>query len=160
MPKTIKQISDELGIDKQRVYRFIKRNHISESHQQNGVMYYDESTEIVIKQYFSKIPYSYQDEVHQKHINEVVSDTVNNELISLLKTELDIKNKQIDELNNRLAELTTSLTSAQQMITQNQQLIANEQLLHAGTIQHKLTCDDTTKPRFKERLKFLFKGEL
>ena len=26
MPKTIKQIADELGVSKQRVYRFIKQN--------------------------------------------------------------------------------------------------------------------------------------
>jgi len=158
MSKTIKQIANELGVDKQRVYRYIKRNNISEAHHQNGVMYYDDATEMAIKQNFSNIPH--QDEAHQKHISEAVSDTVNDVLISLLKTELEIKNRQIDELNNRLAEVTTALTSAQQTITQNQQLIANEQFLHAGTIQQKLTCDDTTKPRFKERLKFFFKGEL
>lgn len=33
MPKTIKQIADELGVSKQRVYRFIKQNCINEAHQ-------------------------------------------------------------------------------------------------------------------------------
>lgn len=32
--KTIKQISDELGVDKQKVYRYIKKNHIKEVHQE------------------------------------------------------------------------------------------------------------------------------
>lgn len=33
MAKTIKQIADELRVSKQQVYRYIKRNHISEAHQ-------------------------------------------------------------------------------------------------------------------------------
>ena len=33
VPKTIKQIADELGVSKQRVYRFIKQNCINEAHQ-------------------------------------------------------------------------------------------------------------------------------
>ena len=33
MEKTIRQIADELGVSKQRVYRFIKQNCINEAHQ-------------------------------------------------------------------------------------------------------------------------------
>ena len=51
MAKTIKQMADALGVDKQRVYRYIKKNCISEAHQKNGVMYYDE---VVEKRIFSK----------------------------------------------------------------------------------------------------------
>ena len=50
MAKTIKQMADALGVDKQRVYRYIKKNCISEAHQKNGVMYYDEVVEKRIKQ--------------------------------------------------------------------------------------------------------------
>ena len=39
MAKTMKQIADEIGIDKQRVYRYIKKNHVNVAHQKNGVMY-------------------------------------------------------------------------------------------------------------------------
>lgn len=49
MEKTIKQISDEIGVDKQKVYRYIKKNHINESHQENGVMYYDQNAQNIIK---------------------------------------------------------------------------------------------------------------
>ena len=48
--KTIKQIAEDLGLPKQRVYRFIKRECISEAHQENGVMYYDDAAESLIKQ--------------------------------------------------------------------------------------------------------------
>lgn len=68
--KTIREIANELGVDKQKVYRFIKQNHINEAHheahhealQRSGVKYYDEAAETLIKQGFS-------DEPHQvKHI--------------------------------------------------------------------------------------------
>lgn len=89
MSKTIKQIADELNIDKQKVYRFIKRNHITEAHQINGVMYYDEAAESKInKGLFKEITSS---DVPQKHITDVVNDTVNETIISMLQKELDKK---------------------------------------------------------------------
>ena len=59
MAKTIRQIADELGVSKQRVYRIIKQNCINEAHQRNGVMYYDDAAETRIKQGFLK------NELHQ-----------------------------------------------------------------------------------------------
>jgi hypothetical protein len=109
MSKTIKQIADEIGIDKQKAYRYIKKNHIKESHQKSGVMYYDEATEKLIVQAFSK--YTVSSEAHQNHIN----DTVNDMLISMLQKELEIKNKQIEELNLRLAEAHKMAEQAQQL---------------------------------------------
>ena len=67
MAKTIKQMADALGVDKQRVYRYIKKSCIKEAHQKNGVMYYDEAVEKRIKQAFS------QNEPHQESAS---SDTV------------------------------------------------------------------------------------
>lgn len=46
--KTIREIANELGVDKQKVYRFIKQNHINEAHH----------------------------EAHQNRINEAVFDAV------------------------------------------------------------------------------------
>ena len=47
----IKQIADELGISKQKVYRFIKKENINESYQENSVMYYDDVAENRITSY-------------------------------------------------------------------------------------------------------------
>ena len=55
MAKTIKQIADELNVNKQRVYRYIKKNHITEAHQKNGVMYYDENAQKQITSYFRRV---------------------------------------------------------------------------------------------------------
>jgi predicted transcriptional regulator len=50
--KTIREIAEAIGIDKQRVYRYIKSHGIA-PHQKNGVMYFDDTAEMQIKQYFS-----------------------------------------------------------------------------------------------------------
>ena len=125
MAKTIKQIADELGLNKQKIYRYIKSNHINEVHQKNGMMYYDDVAESVIKQAFFKN--SISDESHLNHINEAVNDVVIDVLLKqseTLQKELEIKNKQIEDLNNRLLEITSALVTAQ--------------ALHAGTIQQQI----------------------
>lgn len=133
--KTIKQIADELGIDKQRVYRYIKKNHINEAHKKNGVMYYDEAVEGSIKMAFL------QKEPHQASTS---SDAVLDVLVKqseMLQKELEIKNRQIEELNERLAE--------------NQKLLDQEQQLHAMTKQKMKLLDvkaaDEELPSEKEK---------
>ena len=116
MAKTIKQMADALGVDKQRVYRYIKKNCISEAHQKNGVMYYDEVVEKRIKQAFS------QNEPYQESAS---SDTVFDVLLKqseMLRKELEIKNKQISDLNDRLAE-------CQKLLDQYQKLSAMEKVV-------------------------------
>jgi len=119
--KTIKQIADELHVDKQRVYRYIRKNHINEAHQKNGVMYYDDAAETLIIQHFFK------NEVHHDALQTASLDAV----INMLKSELEMKNDQIRELNARLAESNAALITAQQSAQ-----VA--QALHAGTMQTKL----------------------
>lgn len=137
MAKTIKEIADELGIDKQRVYRYIKKNHINEvlheALQKNGVKQYDEAAEMLIKQGLSAESTSSEalHEAHQKHINDTVFDVVSETVIDMLRKELEIKNEQIRELNARLAESNAALVSAQQTAQA-------AQALHAGTIQKQL----------------------
>jgi hypothetical protein len=118
--KTIKQIADSLGLDKQKVYRYIRKNHINEVHHEAGVMYYDEAAEILIRQHFEesvRVNESHQ-EAHQ--IASLVA------VISILKTELDEINKLIYEQQQTINKLTDTLASAQRT-TQA------EQLLHADT---------------------------
>lgn len=136
--KTIREIANELGVDKQKVYRFIKQNHINEAHhealQRSGVKYYDEAAETLIKQGFSDETASSEahHEAHQNRINEAVFDAV----IEMLQKELEIKNEQIKELNERLSECSAALLAAQQT-TQA------AQVLHAGTIQKEIASGES-----------------
>lgn len=130
--KTIREIANELGVDKQKVYRFIKQNHINEAHreahQRSGVKYYDEAAETLIKQgFFGETTSS---EAHQNCINEAAFDAV----IEMLQKELEIKNEQIKELNERLSECSAALLAAQQTAQA-------AQALHAGAIQQHILID-------------------
>lgn len=152
MVKTIKEIADELGLDKQKVYRYIKKEHINEVHheahhealQKSSVKQYDEVAQSIIKQGLlrkstsSEAHHEAHHEVLQKHINDVVSDA----LIDMLRKELESKNQQlvvkdqqIEELNLRLAECNAALVTAQQMAQA-------AQALHAGTIRQQLTVGE------------------
>lgn len=132
MTKTIKQIADELKIDKQKVYRYIKKNHINEAHQKNGVMYYDDAAEMLIKQAFiqnitsNEAHQEVHQEVHQNHINEAVIDVLLKQS-EMLQKELEIKNKQIislqeenKKLNRELMTLSGKMGDVLQNITKTQ----------------------------------------
>jgi U3 small nucleolar ribonucleoprotein component len=142
--KTIREIADELGVDKQKVYRFIKQNRINEAHhealQRNGVKYYDEAAEALIKQGLSVNDVS--SEAHHEVLHDVlqnrINETVFDAVIERLQKELDrkneqlaVKDKQIEELNARLAEVSSALVAAQQTAQA-------AQALHAGTLQSQL----------------------
>jgi len=132
MQKTIKQIADELGIEKQKVYRFIKRNHINEAHQENGVMYYDEMAQTLLNTEFFKNTTS--SEVHQNHINDTVTEAV----INMLKSEIDFKNKLIDELK---LELNTERQHSRELSDKIVQLADQSQRLQLA----QLTTDNSPK---------------
>jgi plasmid maintenance system antidote protein VapI len=103
--KTIKQIADELGVSKQKVYRFIVRNHITASSEVKRSKLYDESAEMLIKQGFleDELHQKSHHEVHQNHINDTVSEAV----IELLRKELEQKN----ELDRKFKAQTASYDS-------------------------------------------------
>jgi predicted DNA-binding transcriptional regulator YafY len=128
MAKTTKQIADEMGVSKQKVYRYIKKNCICEAHQENGVMYYDETAETLIKQGFSENEAHHEahHEAHQNHINEAV--------IELLRNELQAKNEQIGKL--------------QKLLDQEQQLrmVSEQKLL---LLEEKQEEPESTKKRWQ-----------
>jgi predicted transcriptional regulator YheO len=140
--KTVKQIADMLGIDKQRIYRYIRKNRISESHHETGVIHYDEAVETAIIQHFSRNTVS--SETHQTVSNDTVVVS-NDTVIATLRSELDAKNqlifaqqRSINELTKALENTTASLNAAH--------------ALHAGTIQRQLADGQTiSKPKQKKR---------
>jgi hypothetical protein len=118
--KTIKQIADELGVSKQKVYRFIVRNHITASSEVKQSKLYDEAAETLIKQGFleGKLYQKSHHEAHQNHINDTVSEAV----IELLRKELEQKNEQLQEKDRQISEMQAQLSMNQKLIDQEQQL--------------------------------------
>ena len=116
--KTTKQIADMLGIDKQKVYRYIKKHKIKEAHQDGSTLYYDGIAESRINRFFSDITTS--NEAHQctsKSHQSTSSDTVINEVIAMLKEELTAKNKLIDEQQQTIKELSETIKIQAQSIS-------------------------------------------
>lgn len=121
MEKTIKQIADDLQVDKQKVYRYIKANHINEAlreaHQKNNVKYYDEAAQMQIKKAFAAKSTSHQtaskstSKVHHEALNEALLDT-----IDMLKNELKTKNEQIENLHTLLDQEQKLRLVAEDMI--------------------------------------------
>ena len=132
--KTIRQIANSLGIDKQRIYRYIRKNYISEVHQKNGVMYYDEDAQTLIQRHFQNIRL---DGTNSEKSLASTSFDVLLKQFELLTKELEIKNEQIKDLNLRLSETTSALVIAQQSAQA-------AQALHAGTIKKQLS--DSVSP--------------
>lgn len=119
--KTTKQIADDIGVSKQRIYRYIKKHHIKESQQENGVMYYDDVAENLIKQAFSEM------DEHQGSTSEAHQEHINDTLIDILREELERKDKQISELQkiivkqqNTIDELNGTIRGALENTTKNQ----------------------------------------
>lgn len=104
MNKTIKQIADDLQVDKQKVYRYIKAHHISEAlhepYQKGKTKYYDEVAQTQIKKAFAEKTKSKRStskstsDLHHEVLNEALLDT-----IEMLKNELKIKNEQIEKMH-------------------------------------------------------------
>lgn len=123
--KTIKQIADELGVSKQKVYRFIVRNHITASSEVKQSKLYDEATEMLIKQgILEDEPYQKSHhEAHQNHINDTVSEAV----IELLRKELEQKNEQLQEKDRQIREKDQQISEMQAQLSMNQKLMDQEQ---------------------------------
>lgn len=97
---TTKEIADTLGVSKQRVYRYIKANHISEAHREtvkgNTVMMYDSAVFERIKEGLKSN--STSSEAHRETHKEAPNEAVYEALIK----QLEIKDKQIAELQKAL----------------------------------------------------------
>lgn len=90
--KTIKQVADELGISKQKLYRYIKSHHINDVHRIESTMYIDDILENKLKQHFNENAAS--TDSHQNTSNDAVIDT--------LMMQLKKKDEQIEKLQQLL----------------------------------------------------------
>ena len=144
--KTIKQIADKIGVDKQKVYRYIRKNHINEAHQKSGVMHFNDAVVMQIVRHFisSEAGYKGDEAVYQTTSSSASLDAV----IDALTSELEIKNEQIRELNARLTECNAALVAAQQSAQA-------AQVLHAGTMQKHLIDGEAIKEEPARRVNLL-----
>lgn len=135
MEKTMKQIAEGLGVDKQRVYRFIVRNNITASRQLNQTRYYDETAQTLIESGFKRPTES---EKRFTRSTEPNPETVAPGVVESLFRELEAKNQQIAEKDKQIAALLGDLERVTSALTEAQNVAKAAQALHAGTLQAAL----------------------
>jgi len=163
MSKTIKQIADELGVTKQAVSYRLKQLEATKENgvlavKENGVLVVSLVGETLIKSAFLENNHqSFDDKQPPKdHQREQDILAVLQLTITTLQNQLEAKDKQIAEKDTQIANLTEALKTQAQSINADRHADLADKLQNQT---HILIGDSSTaKPRFKERLKFLFKG--
>jgi len=136
--KTIKQVADELGVSKTSVRKKLTELGLHSSLRKNGNLFAMEvSTENAVKSAFVKKrpqtkPQTETETQPQTDFGQVSA------LISMLQSELDIKNEQIKDLNNRLSEYSEQLSECQKALI-------NQQTLNAVSEKKILALEDKRK---------------
>lgn len=95
MNKSMKQISEELGVDKQQVYRFINKENIKEVHQSGQTKLYDETAQKHIALHFKEKTVS----------SKYNSETAQAILIKTLETQIEALKKANNQLEKDKAWL-------------------------------------------------------
>ena len=134
--KTIKQIADELGVSKTAVRKKIENLGLRSSLRKNGNQFaIDEIQEKLIKQAFSGNETETKNANQSQTENHEVSDLVSvlQTTISVLKAELEAKDRQIEKL---------------------QMLLDQEQQLHALTVQQIKVLPEQKEPDMAEEKKW------
>lgn len=121
MAKTIKKIADELGVSKTAVRKKIANLGLQSSLQKNGNQFViDEEQEKIIKSAFS------QKESQTENANKACEESETLSVVcSLLREQLEAKDKQIESLQRQNEALTESLKSVTESLHASQLLQAN-----------------------------------
>ena len=106
--KTLLELSQELNVPKQKIYRYIKK-HIIEVHLEMGVMYLDETAENLLKQTFN------QNNIHQETASEAHQTTSNDTVLKQFETVIDILKTQLQEKDKQIEQLQKLLDQQQQL---------------------------------------------
>jgi len=135
MPKTIKEVADELGVSKDKVkYQIRKLPDLPGefTYFENNTTYLTKQGELVIKEkLLGKLPSKENKTLGNLPSVGEQNDKAFEKVIDILERELEIKNKQIEDLSS-------ALVSAQKAA-------ATAQALHAGTIQKQLQESEPEK---------------
>lgn len=149
--KTVKQIADEIGVDKQKVYRYIVRHGIhemefdSESGARNKTKYYDDQTVSEIKDAFGKSGQIHRDGAdHAEDTSSASAGSQNSssEDASAENTESAgdspsqdsaESEEDIDDSNDFVTFLMQQLEEKDRQIFNLQKLLDQEQRLHLQT---------------------------
>jgi len=122
---SVTEISEKLQISKIMVYRFIKDNEIKHSAKDGRTFLYDMTAfQTIYEGLKEKSIISSDDniEITENNDNDESFNNKDNSMIfEIMKSEIEIKNKQIDELTEMNKTLNVTLQQQQQLLLYEQQ---------------------------------------
>ena len=105
-----KDIADKLGIDKNKVYRYIKSHHIKEHSQSGAKLLYSEQQQTAIVKGLQPD-------------TDPLESTQTSTLVDTLRTEVEQKNSEIAQLHKEIDQLHNLLDQQQRLNLSNQRLL-------------------------------------
>jgi len=119
--KTLKEVADQLGISKQRVYRYYIKNCITDAHQTTSPIQLSDTVVNEILQHFEGKTASsdVHHDVHQTASLDTVSDTVYDALLK----QLEEKDKQLAAKDQQINDLIEKLDQEQKLHAMTQQKV-------------------------------------
>lgn len=130
----VKDIALDCGVSEQAIRSWCRRNNVAKDSKASFVI--DEMTKNHIYEHYLGDGYK-QVSQHAKDGCETC-ETMKNTLISMLRQELDNKNKQLEVKDRQIEELNLRLAESNAALVAAQQTAQAAQALHAGTMQKQL----------------------
>ena len=122
---SVTEIAEKLQISKMMVYRFINNNEIKHSAKDGRTFLYDMTAFQTIKEVLKDKSVISSDNnieiTENKNEEEPLQINDNDVIIEIMKSEIEIKNKQIDELTEINKALNVTLQQQQQLLLYEQQ---------------------------------------
>lgn len=122
---SVTEIAEKLQISKMMVYRFINNNEIKHSAKDGRTFLYDMTAFQTIKEGLKDksviSPDNNIEITENKNAEEPLQINDNDVIIEIMKSEIEIKNKQIDELTEMNKALNVTIQQQQQLLLYEQQ---------------------------------------
>lgn len=107
MERTVKEMADAVNVSLSRMYRYIEKNKIKPVNKSEKTKKYSEDAQSTIFQYFTgnndiHIKNNSKENANSENSDKTNANTTENELIELLKQEINNKNNEITTLHRLL----------------------------------------------------------
>ena len=155
MSKTIKQISEELGVTKQAIHQRLKRNADLKNSLKpfmktvDGVIHVEVGGQNLLKEAFIKPINKYDVTDNKSNVTDNKGNVTDNKdnvtdntlqpVITILEATIKTLQEQLSVKDKQIENLTTTLQDSQETQRNLAEALNSAQALHAGTIRQQLT---------------------
>lgn len=158
MERTVKEMADAVNVSLSRMYRYIEKNKIEPVNKSEKTKKYSEDAQSAIFQYFTgtddiHIKNNSKENANNENTDKTTANTTENELIELLKQEINNKNNEITTLHRLLDQqqqldlANTKLISKYRDDDKKENENSDNQYSHDSSKSENNTKDDKQKSK-------------